>query len=97
MERKYKSLAMPVAGLTKGHYRVVTLLTCLLVMVFVDSERAGAQPTVVDPRLEVRTVVPGLALSVRPATGESFLAEVMGQFRCVVICGNGSCIFLARA
>jgi aldose sugar dehydrogenase len=51
---------MFVAGVTKRRYRIVTLLMCLLVMVFVDSERAGAQPTVVDPRLEVRTVVSGL-------------------------------------
>src|SRR5215813_7456165 len=61
MERKYKSLAMPVAGLTKGHYRIVALFICLLFMVFANSERAGAQPTVVDPRLEVRTVVSGLS------------------------------------
>jgi glucose/arabinose dehydrogenase len=60
MESKYKCLAMFVAGVTKRRYRIVTLLMCLLVMIFVDSERAGAQPTVVDPRLEVRTVVSGL-------------------------------------
>ena len=60
MESKYKCLAMFVAGVTKRRYRIVTLLMCLLVMVFGDSERVGAQPTVVDPRLEVRTVVSGL-------------------------------------
>jgi aldose sugar dehydrogenase len=60
MESKYKCLAMFVAGVRKRRYRIVTLLMCLLVMVFVDSERVGAQPTVVDPRLEVRTVVSGL-------------------------------------
>jgi glucose/arabinose dehydrogenase len=60
MESKYKCLAMFVAGVTKRRYRIVTLLMCLLVMIFVDSERAGAQPTVVDPRLAVRTVVSGL-------------------------------------
>jgi glucose/arabinose dehydrogenase len=30
-------------------------------MVFVDSKGVGAQPTVVDPKLEVRTVVSGLS------------------------------------
>ena len=55
-----KSKGMFVADVMKRRYRVVTLLMCLLVMVFVDSERVGAQPTVVDPRLEVRTVVSGL-------------------------------------
>jgi len=55
-----KSKGMFVAGVMKRRYRVVTLLMCLLVMVFVDSARVGAQPTVVDPRLEVRTVVSGL-------------------------------------
>ncbi len=48
-------------GVRKRPYLVVvTLLMCLLVMVFIDSERVGAQPTVVDPRLNVRTVVSGL-------------------------------------
>src|SRR5215467_5182672 len=61
MEGKYKNLAMFVTDLTKRHYRVVTLFTCLLVMVCVNSERVGAQQSVVDPRLEVRTVVSGLS------------------------------------
>jgi glucose/arabinose dehydrogenase len=71
MESKYKNLAMFVAGLTKRHYHVVTLLMCLLVMFFVNIERVGAQPTVVDPRLEVRTVVSGLS----SPTTMAFLGE----------------------
>src|SRR5215475_13427411 len=71
MECKYKNLAMFVTGLTKRHYPVVTLLVCLLVMVFCDSERVGAQPTLVDPRLEVRTVVSGLS----SPTTMAFLGE----------------------
>ena len=51
MKSKYRCLAMFVAGVMKPRYRVVTLLMCLLVMVFVDSERVEAQPTLVDPRL----------------------------------------------
>ena len=71
MEGKYKNLAMFVTDLTKRHYRVVTLFTCLLVMVCVNSERVGAQPSVVDPRLEVRTVVSGLS----SPTTMAFLGE----------------------
>jgi len=48
-------------GVRKRRYLItVTLFMCLLVMVFIDSERVEAQPTVVDPRLDVRTVVSGL-------------------------------------
>src|SRR4029434_1693583 len=71
MEGKYTNLAMFVTRLTKRHHRVVTLFTCLSVMVFVNSERVGAQPTVVDPRLEVRTVVSGLSSPITMA----FLGE----------------------
>jgi len=49
-------------GVRKRRYLItVTLFMCLLVMVFIDSERVEAQPTVVDPRLDVRTVVSGLS------------------------------------
>src|SRR4029450_12392412 len=71
MEGKYTNLAMFVTRLTKRHHRVVTLFTCLSVMVFVNSERVGAQPTVVYPRLEVRTVVSGLSSPITMA----FLGE----------------------
>ena len=37
------------------------LFTCLLAIMFVNSEGVEAQPTVVDPRLDVRTVVSGLS------------------------------------
>jgi glucose/arabinose dehydrogenase len=59
-----KEVDQRLAGLTgvrkRRCFTAVTLLMCLLVMVFIDSERVGAQPTVVDPRLDVRIVVSGL-------------------------------------
>jgi glucose/arabinose dehydrogenase len=59
-----KEFGQRVARLTavrKGCYRIAAmLLTCLLV-ILIDNEAIEAQPTLVDPRLEVRTVVSGLS------------------------------------
>src|SRR5262249_5113242 len=62
MESKYKSVVIFIAGVTKRRYPITGMLfTCLLAIMFVNSEGVEAQPTVVDPRLDVRTVVSGLS------------------------------------
>src|SRR5262245_57284881 len=59
---KYKSVVIFIAGVTKRRYPITGMLfTCLLAIMFVNSEGVEAQPTVVDPRLDVRTVVSGLS------------------------------------
>ena len=50
-----------LTGVRKRRYPITgILLVWLLAIIFIDSERVEAQPTVVDPRLDVRTVVSGL-------------------------------------
>jgi glucose/arabinose dehydrogenase len=44
----------------RRYHRMATLLICLLAMIFIDYQSAEAQPSLVDPRLDVRTVVSGL-------------------------------------
>src|SRR5687768_14988720 len=54
-------LAEPT-GVRKRRYLLSgMLLICVLAIISIDSERVEAQPTLVDPRLDVRTVVSGLS------------------------------------
>ena len=55
----------------RRYQRVATLLICLLAMIFIDYEAVEAQPSLVDPRLDVRTVVSGL----RSQTTMAFIGE----------------------
>jgi glucose/arabinose dehydrogenase len=51
-----------LTGVRKRRYDInCMLLTGLLAIVLIESERVEAQPTVVDPRLDVRIVVSGLS------------------------------------
>ena len=61
MESKYKTLAI----------FVLAIAWFFLTTIFIDSERVEAQPTLVDPRLDVRTVVSGL----NSPTTMAFLGE----------------------
>jgi glucose/arabinose dehydrogenase len=72
--KRLKEVGQGLARLTaarKGSYRIAaTLLVCLLV-IFIGDEAIEAQPTLVDPRLDVRTVVSGL----NSPTTMAFLGE----------------------